>query len=90
MFTEHRKEGGEEGGGKTGVENGLDLDYRAKRACPLWEGGSVVSKGGIVDLVDEDTEESGSLVTRVGLELRLDIDDESRGDGGEKTSLSLN
>ena len=90
MFAEHRKERGEKCGGETGVEDGLDLDYRARRTCPLWEGRGVVSEGGIVDLVDEDTEEGDSLITRIGLELRLDIDDESRGDGGEKTSLSLN
>ena len=83
LFAEHCKEGREKGSGETGVEDGLDLDYRVRRAGPLWEGGSVVSEGGIVDLVDEDTEESGSLVTRVGLELRLDIKDESRCDGGE-------
>ena len=83
LFAEHCKEGREKGSGETGVEDGLDLDYRVRRAGPLCEGGSVVSAGGIVDLVDEDTEESGSLVTRVGLELRLDIKDESRCDGGE-------
>ena len=51
------------------------------------EGGSVVSEGGVVNLVDEDAEESSSLVTRVGLELWLDIEDESRSDGREQTSL---
>ena len=87
LFTEHRKEGREKGSSETGVEDGLDLDYRVRRAGPLWEGGGVVSEGGIVDLVDEDAEESNSLVTRVGLKLRLDVEDESRCDGGEKTSL---
>ena len=53
----------------------------------MWEAGRVVSKGGVVDLVDENTEESDGLLTRVGLELRLDIDDESRSNGGEQTSL---
>ena len=57
------------------------------RASPLREGGSVVSEGGVVNLVDEDAEESSSLVTRVGLELWLDIEDESRSDGREQTSL---
>ena len=53
----------------------------------MWERGRVVPKRGVVDLVDEDAEESNSLVTRVGLELRLDIEDECGGDGGEQTSL---
>ena len=59
------------------------MDYCARRACPLWEGRGVVSEGGIVDLVDKDAEESSSLSTRVRLELRPDIEDESRGDSGE-------
>ena len=53
----------------------------------MGKGGSVTSEGGVVDLVDEDAEEGGSLVTRVRLELRLDIEDECGGDGGEQTSL---
>ena len=54
---------------------------------PLRKGGSVASERGVVDLVDEDAEEGGSLIARVGLELRLDIKDESGRDGGEQTSL---
>ena len=57
------------------------------RAGPLWECGSVISEGGVVDLVDENAKESGSLVTRVGPELRLNIEDECGGDGGKQTSL---
>ena len=53
----------------------------------MGKGGSVVPEGGVVDLVDEDAEEGGSLVTRVGLELGLDVEDECRGNGGEQTSL---
>jgi len=43
--------------------------------------GGVITKGGVVDLVDEDSEEGGGLLTCVGLELRLDVDDECGGDG---------
>ena len=57
------------------------------RAGPLGDGGSVVAKGGVVNLVDQDPEEGGGLVIRVRLEFRLDINDERRGDGGEQTSL---
>jgi len=42
----------------------------------LWESRNVVAEGGIVDLVDEDAEESCGLIVRVLLELRVDLDDE--------------
>ena len=54
----------------------------------MWEGGRVVSERGVVDLVDEDAEEGGSLIAGVRLELGLNIEDKSGGDGGEQTSLS--
>jgi len=89
LFTEHGKEGGEETRGETCEENGLDSDYRARGACPLWEGGGVVSEGSVVDLMNEDAEESYSHVVRVLLEVGVDLDDECGGDGGEQTGLSL-
>ena len=55
----------------------------------MGKGRRVVSKRGVVDLVDKDAEEGGSLVTRVRLELRLNIEDECGRDGGEQTSLLL-
>jgi len=63
------------------------VNYRVRGACPLWEGGNVVAEAGVIDLMDKDTEESSGIVVRVWLELRLDVDDESGGDGGEQTSL---
>jgi len=87
LLSKHRKEGGEEGSGEARVKDSLDLDDHVWGTGPLREGGRVVSEGGIVDLVDEDTEEGGSLTVRVGSELGLDIDDEYGGDGGEQTSL---
>ena len=53
----------------------------------MWEDRSVVSEGSVVDLVDKDTKKSDSLITHVRLELRLDVEDEGRGDGGEQASL---
>jgi hypothetical protein len=47
----------------------LDLDYRTGRSGPLWESGNVVSKGGFVDLVNEEAKEGGGLVVRIRLEL---------------------
>jgi hypothetical protein len=49
----------------------------------LWESGDIVSKRSVVDLVNEDPEESGGLVIWIGLELRTDIEDKGRGDSGE-------
>jgi len=53
----------------------------------LWDCRNVVAGSGVVDLVDEDAEESGGLFTRVWLELGLDLDEECGGHGGEQTSL---
>ena len=63
------------------------MDDGVWRASPLWEGGNIVAEGGVVDLVDEDAEESCSLVIRVRLELRVELDNECGGDSGEQTSL---
>ena len=63
------------------------MDHRLGRACPLWKGWNVVAEGGVVDLVDKDTEESHGFIVRVLLELGVDLDDECGGNGGEQTSL---
>ena len=65
------------------------MDDGLGRTGPLWEGRRIIPECGVVDLVDEDTEESGSLVARVRLELRLDVDDKCGSDGREQTGLSL-
>jgi len=63
------------------------MDDGARRACPSRKGGNVIAERGIVNLVDENTEESGGFVVRVRLELRVEVDDECGGDRGEQTSL---
>ena len=55
------------------------MDHRAGRSGPLWKGGNIVSERGVIHLIDEDAEERGSLVTRVGPELRIDLDDKRGG-----------
>jgi hypothetical protein len=47
----------------------------------------MVAKGGVVDLVDKNTEESSGLVVRIRPELRVYFDDERGGDGGEQAGL---
>ena len=46
---------------------------------PLWECRNVVTESGVIQLVNDDTEESGGLFVRVLLELGLDVDNERRG-----------
>ena len=50
------------------------------RAGPLWDCGNMVTKNGVVHLVDEDTEECSSLLIWVWLELGANLDDEGRSD----------
>ena len=54
---------------------------------PLWDCRNVVAESGIVNLVDEDVEESDCLLVQIWLELGLDLDDECRSHSGEQTSL---
>ena len=63
------------------------MDDRGRWSGLLREGRRVFSKGGIVDLVNKDTEEGGGLVTRTRPKLRIDLDDERRGDSGKQTGL---
>jgi hypothetical protein len=48
----------------------------------LRKSGDVVSRGGVVYLVDKDTEEGGGIISRAGLELRLGLGDKCGGDRG--------
>jgi len=48
---------------------------------------NLVTESGIVQRVDDDTEESGGLFIRVSLELGVDLDDECGGYGGEQTGM---
>ena len=59
------------------------MDHRAERPGPLWEGGNVVSESGAINLVNEDAKEGGGIDVRVGLQLRIDVDDEGRGNCGK-------
>jgi hypothetical protein len=53
----------------------------------LWEDGNIVSEGGIVDLVNENTEKDGGLVACARLKSRVDLDDERGGNCQKQTSL---
>ena len=53
----------------------------------MWNGRNVTAESGVVDLVDEDAEESSRLFVRVRLELRVDLDDECGSHCGKQISL---
>jgi len=72
------------------AEDSLDLDGRVRRTSPLWDGGNVATEGGVVRLVDYDTEEGIRLLVRAGLELGMDHYDECGGHSGKQTSLPSN
>ena len=59
------------------------MDHCAGGAGPLRESRDVVSERVIVDLVNEDAEERGSLDVCIGPELRIYSDDECRSDSRE-------
>jgi len=83
LLADYREGGGEEGGSEACVQNSLDVGYRARRAGPLWEWRHLAAKCCVVHLINKDAEEGGGIFVRVGLKLRVDLDDERRGDGRE-------
>ena len=63
------------------------MNDHVRRASPLWEGWNIITEGGVIDLVDKDSEESSGLIVWVRLELGVEIDDECGGDSGEQSGL---
>ena len=87
LLAEHREEGGEERNAEACEQNGLDVDYRTRRAGPLWERRDITAECCIVHRMNKDAEEGGGLFVGVRLKLGVDLGDERRRDGGEQTSL---
>jgi len=52
-----------------------------------WDGRSFVWDGRLVEGEKDRTEEGCGLLVRIGLETRVDVDDEGGADGGEQTCL---
>ena len=42
----------------------------------MWDHRDAIAKSGVIQLVNEDTEESGSLLVRIWHEVAIDLDDE--------------
>ena len=53
----------------------------------MWKGRNAVAKGGLVHIIEDDTEEGGGLLIWIGLKLGVDLDDEGGSDGREQASL---
>jgi len=52
-----------------------------------WDGRSVTRDGRLIEGEENCAEEGGGLLVRIGLEVRMGINDEGGADGGEPTSL---
>jgi len=52
-----------------------------------WDGGGFIRDGRLVESEKDRAEEGCGLFIRIGLETRVDVDDEGRTDGGEQTRL---
>ena len=63
LLAEHGQEGREEGNDKAFEENGLDVNCGGGRSSSLWENGNLVSEHGVVNLVEEDVEQSSGIIT---------------------------
>ena len=88
LLSQHRDERREQRDQQAGVQETRDGDDLAGWVLlDRWNSGGFVWNCGLVKGEEDGTEESYRLVVRVGLEFRIDIDDEDRADGREQTGL---
>ena len=88
LLSQHGGECGEQGQKKARVHETSDGDDLARRALLNgWNGGGLTGDGGPIESEEDGAEESRRLFVRVGLEVRMDIDDESGADGRGQTRL---
>jgi len=88
LLSQHRDECGKERDQETRVHEPGDCDDLAGRALlDGWDGGGFVWDGRLVEGEEDCTEDGCRLLVRIGLETRVDIDDEGGTDGGEQTRL---
>jgi hypothetical protein len=88
LLSQHRNERGEKRNQKTREQESGGGDNLARWVFwGSWDGGDFVWDCGTVEGEEDGTEEGHCLVVGVGLELRIDVDDESRANGGEQTRL---
>ena len=88
LFSEHRDECGEQRDQETRVHESSDGNDLLGMIFLDWRGKGVPAQdGGLVESEKDCTEEDRSLLVRIRLQLRLDIDDKRRADRGEQTGL---
>jgi len=88
LLAQHRDECGEHGDNKTRVHGTRDDDGLARWTfLDKWNGGGLTGDGGLIEGEGGGTEEGCRLVVRIGLEVGMDVDDESGADGREQTGL---
>jgi len=88
LFTQHRDECGEQGNQKTRVHESSDGDDLAGRIfLGRWNDGSFVRDSRLVEGEEDRAQEGHRLIVRVGLEFRVDVNDEGRTDGRKQTRL---
>jgi len=88
LLSQHRDECGEQRDQQTRVHQSSDCDDLAGRALfDGWDGGGFVRDGRLVEGEEDCTEDGCRLLVWIGLEPRMDVDDEGGTDGGEQTRL---
>jgi len=88
LFAQHGDERGEKGDRKARVHETGDGDDLARRGLLNgWDGGGLTGDDGLVEGEEDGTEEGRRLLVGIGLEARVDVDDESGADGREQTCL---
>ena len=88
LLPQHRDECGKQRDHQTSVHESGDRDDLGGRIfLGGWNGGGLIRDGGLIEGEENCAEESRGLLVRIGLEARVDIDDEGGTDGGEKTRL---
>ena len=88
LLAQHGDECGQQGDNQARVHEAGDRDRLARRISLNRQGGrSLARDGGLVESEENRAEKGGGLLVRIGLEVRVDVDDEGGADGGEQTGL---
>ena len=87
MLSQHGEEGGKERNAKAGVKDGLTDNDLVVGTVPCLKGGCLAAECGVIHLINQNAEEGGCLLVEVGFDIILDVEDETRSYGREKTGL---
>ena len=88
MLSSHDDERSEKGDQQARVYETGDGDNLARWIfLNRWNGGGFTGDGGLVESEEDGMEEGRRLLVGIGLEIRMDIDNESGADGREQTRL---